>query len=649
MTVRVTDPCGRNNHQTLTIQVLNMPPEILNLPSSVDISESSEHESLLYNLTLRDQSGNDTVWCSLNYTSPAGAPFIVKYISGTSDFGVFNLASPNFDYDNTSVYQVVVECTDSKDSISESLFVYLTKNAEPVVHNLPNVITIPSTTTVGTIVFTVNSTDMENDQLGYSLNYCTACPFTISLSGHVILQTSIRDAAKFSYNLYIVVSDKFGSVVDKLLTILVTGVNSVPVISNLDQTIIVPETVAVGTVIFTAFVSDADGDPLSYHYEYNPVETASKFAMDESTGKISVIESLDYDAGVTSYNFSFTVNDGKSSASKATLTINIQSKNEPPVFALQVYHVTRGEGNSSSTFPDPGFAVSDPDTGDTWSYSIASGDDNGRFWMNPSSGILQFMTQYIVDKPELMSPFVTLIIAAVDQLGASGTTTLSVTITDENNQTPYFPNSQYHVSVIYDVPVLSSIAYITALDNDYGPIYNQISYSVKPELDYQYFDISGNALLTTAKSLKQFENSTKLYTVIKATDRGNRESSVTVTVNVQQGTSNTFFDDPDTVAWFAAVLVILVILLGVAGICLYRFCKYGYVFSKKQWCSNCGKKKVHSHKGENYEKNDDRRESRISIVEYSDDYGGSDAWMPSKFDKWNQMEKTRALPASIDI
>ncbi|XP_062620488.1 protocadherin-23-like isoform X1 [Saccostrea cucullata] len=626
-----------------------MPPEILNLPSSVEISESSEHESLLYNLTLQDQSGNDTIWCSLNYTSPAGAPFVVKYITGTSDFGVYNLASPNFDYDNTSVYQVVVQCTDSKDSTSESLYVYLTKNAEPVVHNLPNVITIPSTTAVGTIVFTVNSTDAENDQLGYSLNYCTACPFTISLSGHIFLQTSIKDAAKFSYNLYIVVSDKFGSVVDRLLTILVTGVNSVPIVSNLDQTIIVPETVSIGTVIFTAFVLDADGDPLSYIYEYNPVETASKFAMDEATGRISVIESLDFDAGVSFYNFSFTVNDGKSAAPKATLTINIQSKNEPPVFALQVYHVTRREGNANSAFPAPGFAVSDPDSGDTWTYSIVSGDDHGRFWMDPSSGDLRFMTQYIVDKPELMPPSVTLITAAIDQSGASGTTTLSVTITDDNNQTPYFPSGQYHVSVIYDVPVLSSVAYITALDNDYGPIYNQISYSVKPELDYQYFDINGNALLTTAKSLKQFENSTKLYAVIKATDKGNRESSVTVTVNVQQGSSSPFFDDPNTVAWFAAVLVILAILLGLAAICLYRFCKYGYVVSKKPWCSNCGKKQVHSHKGENYEKSEDRRESRISIVEYSDDYGGSDAWMPSKFNSWNQREKMRALPASVDI
>jgi hypothetical protein len=75
---------------------------------------------------------------------------------------------------------------------------------------------------------------------------------------------------------------------------------------------------------------------------------------------------------------------------------------------------------SGNKFPDPGFVVSDPDTGDTWTYKIAEGDYYGRFWIDPSSAILQFNTQYIVDKPNLMPSFVNLVIAAVDQSGASG-------------------------------------------------------------------------------------------------------------------------------------------------------------------------------------------------------------------------------------
>lgn len=61
-------------------------------------------------------------------------------------------------------------------------------------------------------------------------------------------------------------------------------------------------------------------------------------------GRISLIESLDFETGVTSYKFSFTVNDGKASAPKATLTVNVQPRNEPPEFAHHVYHVSREEG-----------------------------------------------------------------------------------------------------------------------------------------------------------------------------------------------------------------------------------------------------------------------------------------------------------------
>lgn len=159
-----------------------------------------------------------------------------------------------------------------------------------------------------------------------------------------------------------------------------------------------------------------------------------------------------------------------------------------------------------------------------------------------------------------------------------------MTISDANDKTPYFPNNQYYVTITYDVAVLTSVAYITALDDDYGPTYNQISYSIQPTLNYQYFDIDGNSLLTTSKSLREFENSTKLYILISAVDNGNRMSSVTVTVHVVQGTSNSFFDDPDTVAWFAALMSMLVILLGATVVGLYRYCKYGYVFSKRGCC-----------------------------------------------------------------
>lgn len=58
----------------------------------------------------------------------------------------------------------------------------------------------------------------------------TSNPPSLISAGHIFLKTSIKDASKFSYNLYIVVSDKYETVTDKLLTVLVTGKDILPYI-----------------------------------------------------------------------------------------------------------------------------------------------------------------------------------------------------------------------------------------------------------------------------------------------------------------------------------------------------------------------------------------------------------------------------------
>lgn len=80
-------------------------------------------------------------------------------------------------------------------------------------------------------------------------------------------------------------------------------------------------------------------------YSFN--KKNNRHCLLNSAGKISVIEALDFGADIALYKFSFTVNDGKASAPKATLSIIVQSRNEPPEFAHQVYHVSRDEAKVS--------------------------------------------------------------------------------------------------------------------------------------------------------------------------------------------------------------------------------------------------------------------------------------------------------------
>lgn len=148
----------------------------------------------------------------------------------------------------------------------------------------------------------------------------------------------------------------------------------------------------------------------------------------------------------------------------------------------------------------------------------------------------------------------------------------------------YFLSNQYYVIVIYDVFVMLFVVYIIVLDDDFGFMYNQISYYIELILDYQYFDIDGNVLLIIVKFLRYFENGIKLFIFIKVIDKGNRQLFVMVMVNVVLGISNSFFDDLEIVVWFVVLMILLVILFGVVVIGLYCYCKYGYVFLKRGFC-----------------------------------------------------------------
>ncbi|XP_069105900.1 uncharacterized protein [Argopecten irradians] len=105
--MRVHDRCNLGNERILTINVINYSPVIGNLPASCDLSEIVTIETFLYEVTVSDASG-DAVTCAINNTSPAGAPFLLKFISGTTSYGIYSQSSPSLDYSTTSLYTFVV-------------------------------------------------------------------------------------------------------------------------------------------------------------------------------------------------------------------------------------------------------------------------------------------------------------------------------------------------------------------------------------------------------------------------------------------------------------------------------------------------------------------------------------------------------------
>lgn len=99
-------------------------------------------------------------------------------------------------------------------------------------------------------------------------------------------------------------------------------INTAPVISS--GTFSVPENCVAGTIVGNVEAVDADNDILSYSIVSG--NSAGKFSINSSTGKITVVGDLDYEA-VSSYNLTVAVEDGFQSNS-AEITINVEDVSE---------------------------------------------------------------------------------------------------------------------------------------------------------------------------------------------------------------------------------------------------------------------------------------------------------------------------------
>ena len=122
---------------------------------------------------------------------------------------------------------------------------------------------------------------------------------------------------------------------------------------------------------------------------------ASNFDIDSSTGQLKTKTVFDYEIDDTSYTVTVSVSDGMDSYSNAdtavdssiTVTITVTDVNEPPQFADDALPALEVSEDTTTGAGIGGYAATDPDAGDTVTYSV-SGTDAGLFQVD-ANGQLQ--------------------------------------------------------------------------------------------------------------------------------------------------------------------------------------------------------------------------------------------------------------------
>ncbi|XP_046369174.2 protocadherin Fat 4-like isoform X2 [Haliotis rufescens] len=379
------------------------------------------------------------------------------------------------------------------------------------------VVDVSEDASIGETIYTVVGTDDEGDTLTFTLDtHADAFEF----AGTALKTLKLLDFETLaSYDIIMSMSDGQNTQQARMTVRVTDVVDETPVIT-LSGTLYIPEEMAVGSVVNNLFdVDDPDkGDTLTYAItEAN----SALFNIDASSGLLTIASRIDRDqAALTSLTFDLQVTDSNSLQATETVTVNIVDINDnDPVFASTSHTVSVAENTAADTSLLD-FTVSDTDDGTNAAYSISieAGDDvSPKFKVTGNQ--LQTEANALDYETLAGSSFMyTLTVVAVnDDAIRTGTTTVTIMVTPENEFDPVFDTPAVDAtnqfpgdSLSEDVPVNHEIPF-TASDADRG-VDGDVTFSLVSAVDSDGADASAkftiDAATGTLKTLELLDSDT---------------------------------------------------------------------------------------------------------------------------------------------
>ena len=478
---------------------------------------------------------NDTLTYSLSGTDAAA--FSIVSTSGQLQ------TSAVLDYETKSSYSLSVSVSDGNGgSDSIAVTINVTDIDETPANNAPTFTDGTSTTRFiaentasgVNIGSAVSATDADTgDTLTYTLGGTDASAFRIvSTSGQLQTSAALDYETKPSYSVSVSVSDGNGGSDSISVTISVTDVNegvpnNAPVFTaGTSTTRTAAENTDSGTNIGTVVAAtDADNDTLTYTLGGTD---ASSFSIVSTSGQLRTNADLDYETKA-SYSVSVSVSDSKGGTDSITVTINVRDVNEnrAPTFT-DGNSTTRTIAENTASGVNIGSAVSatDPDSGDTLTYTLGGDPDAAVFSIVSTSG--QLRTKAALDY-ETKSSY-SLPVSVSDGKGGTDSISVTINVRDVNeNRAPTFTDGNSTTLVVAEntdsgTNIGTAIA-ATDADND------TLTYSLGGT-DASAFSIVSTSGQLRTKAVLDYETKNTYSVRISVSDGKGGSDSISVTINV---------------------------------------------------------------------------------------------------------------------
>uniref|UniRef100_A0A665VUH5 Protocadherin Fat 4 n=1 Tax=Echeneis naucrates TaxID=173247 RepID=A0A665VUH5_ECHNA len=458
----------------------------------------------------------------------------------------------------TSSYEVEVLASDMgvpqhTSSLVLIVSVYDVNDNSPVFNQLSYEVIILESEPVNSRFFKVEATDKDsglNGEIMYDIAGGNAGDvFGIFPDGQLYIKAELDREIQDRYNLVVVAKDRAVEPLSATVnvSVILDDVNdNRPLFNSTNYVFHFEEEQKRGSLVGRVFAEDKDFGPNS-EIRYTFETPQPNFELNAITGELTSTLQLDRESlmrqrGAAVFSFAVVSSDQglpKPLRDQAKVQVYIQDINDnPPKFTKDIYQASISESAPNMTQL---LRVSASDVDENKNglvrYHIAEGNEERQFSIDSSSGQVTLVGK--LDYESTSSYSLKIIAVDAGAVPLSSSCMLSISILDENDNSPSFPKSSLSVDVLENMRIGELVASVTATDADSGPNAD-ITYSITATNNHGTFSISPNTGSIFLVKRLDFETQSFYKLNITAKDNGRppRSSSIPVVIHVRDFNDN---------------------------------------------------------------------------------------------------------------
>nr|XP_043896880.1 protocadherin Fat 2 [Solea senegalensis] len=522
------------------------PPKFSDDVYHASVVENSSPGEVIVSMTTTDADvslENRLVTCYITDGDPLGQFAIIQQDEG--EWGL--IVKERLDRETKDRYTLRVTATDGKFEAPVTVDVHVLdiNDNSPVCEQLVYTEALMENSPSSKFVLKVSASDPDvgaNGQISFTLHGPDADKFHLDQRSGELFTLAVLDREKeVEYNLVAKATDGGGRSCQADILLMIQDMNdNPPRFSSSHYEVTVFDNTTVRTPVAVIYAKDPDTGINSEVKYFLLSGDGGFFSLDEFSGVLRLERPLTPD-GPPTFELKVKATDRglpRHLYSVATVTVDVVSLDDyQPIFQSSEYTAQLPEslavGSEVLSVSEPSSDGSGPNP---VVYQIVSGNEDGRFLLDPRTGLLS------LDAPldfEVSRAYYLSVEGSRGKSSLTDITTVIVNVTDVNDNAPVFTRGVYTTEITEDLTPGSLVMKVTATDQD-GPINNLLRYSIVSGDAQQQFTIHPRSGEITVRTAVDREEVPHYSLTVQAADEGNPplSSAILITITVADVNDN---------------------------------------------------------------------------------------------------------------